>query len=87
MFMIGSRPISCDGEEALRAVAHGLAKSAKRPVDFDSLKVRIRRANGDVLELSSGDVLELSANVATPKQPAKREKPKAPPKAPPKSST
>lgn len=72
---IGSQPISCDGKEALQAVVNGLTKSAKRPVDLSSLKVRIKRgADGSVIELVDGDILELSANVAAPKPPVKMSK-------------
>ena len=81
MLKIGSQPISCDGAEALQAITHGLTKQAKRPVDPSSLKVRIKHPTGEYTDLSDGDVLELSANVALPKQPARKAK------APAKSST
>jgi len=75
---IGSQPVSCDGKEALQAVAHGLAKSANRPIDPSSVKIRIRRGD-QVIELAEGDTLELSANVAAPKA-AKKDKPVVKPK-------
>ena len=69
---IGSQPVSCDGKEALQAVASGLAKSASRPIDPSTLQIRIRSGE-TVYELKAGDVLELSANVAAPKS-AKKDK-------------
>ncbi len=84
---IGSQPISCDGKEALQAVVNGLAKSANRPIDLNSLKIRIRRAGGEVIELSEGDSLELSASVAAPKGAVKKDKPAAPKPNPAKQAT
>lgn len=75
---IGSQPISCDGKEALQAVVNGLAKSANRPIDLNSLKVRIKRGDGTIVELSEGDSLELSASVAAPKSATKKDQPAAP---------
>ncbi len=74
---IGSQPISCDGREALQAVAHGLAKSANRPIDTNSLKVRIKRVDGSFVDLEASDSLELSACVAAPKS-TKKDKPAKP---------
>lgn len=75
---IGSQPVSCDGKEALVAVAHGLAKSANRPIDLGSLKIRIKSSDGAFVELKEGDSLELSASVAAPKSATKKDKPAKP---------
>ena len=83
---IGSQPVSCDGKEALQAVASGLAKSASRPIDPSTLQIRIRSGE-TVYELKAGDVLELSANVAAPKSAKKADKPAPAKKADPKQTT
>lgn len=69
---IGSKPISCDGDEALAAIANGLRKAANLPVDPKSVTVKIRSADGEVTELRSDGSLEISASVAVP---VKKEKP------------
>lgn len=84
---IGSQPISCDGKEALQAVVNGLAKSANRPIDLNSLRVRIRTAAGVYHELCEDDSLELSASVAAPKSATKKDKPVTPKPNPAKQAT
>ena len=84
---IGSQPVSCDGKDSLQAVVNGLAKIANRPIDLNSLKVRIRRTGGEVIELSEGDSLELSASVAAPKSATKKDKSAAPKANPAKQAT
>ncbi len=84
---IGSQPVLVDGKEALVAVANGITKSANRPIDLNTLKVRIKSSDGTVYELKEGDSLELSANVAAPKAAKKADKPAPAKKADPKQTT